>query len=553
MIRMPLKMITDLLRVSAAVLLVWMLAAAGPQAQAQTFGTDFLSDYTYLSLGSPMDVPTNLGGIVFLDNDTLLIGGAANGSAGAIYQVDVTRDAGNHITGYAGAATLFSTAPNIDGGLIFHPDTGVLFFAGYPTNEFGQILPGSTTPDKTIDLTALGISSSVGAMAFVPTGFAGAGQFKIASYNASTWYTATLTPDGSGTYDISSVSASVPVTGGPEGIVYIKGGSTGFANDSVLIAEWSAGRVGAYEIDANGDPMLETRRDFMSSLTGAEGAVIDPMTGDFLFSTFGGGNQVLVVSGFDVPATLGTDPGDGGKINFGYVRIGDSVSMDLTVTNTGGVGSTLTGVVDSAAGDFTGPAPDDAINLTSGESALKTFTYSPTAAGFMQDPITVDTNGGAHTITLQGIGVGPVLDAGANPMGTPLDAGVAVGPGAMGIIEITLANAFMGVEIDDALTALSLLDFSFTGPDAGLFTLLTPLAEILAGDSLTLQIKFTPVADGTFGATFNLQTDLNAAYGEAGAVLTWNLTGAAENVPTPAMLGPGLLVAAGLILRRRRR
>lgn len=29
--------------------------------------------------------------------------------------------------------------------------------------------------------------------------------------------------------------------------------------------------------------------------------MIDPLTGDFLFSTFGGGNQVVVVQGFAIP------------------------------------------------------------------------------------------------------------------------------------------------------------------------------------------------------------------------------------------------------------
>ena len=43
-------------------------------------------------------------------------------------------------------------------------------------------------------------------------------------------------------------------------------------------------------------------RLFVARLTGAEGAAIDPLTGDFLFSTFfGGGNQIIVVRGFSAP------------------------------------------------------------------------------------------------------------------------------------------------------------------------------------------------------------------------------------------------------------
>jgi hypothetical protein len=47
-----------------------------------------------------------------------------------------------------------------------------------------------------------------------------------------------------------------------------------------------------------------TRTDFITGLSGAEGAFIDPVTGDFLFSTFGGGNSVIRVSGFAVPPAV---------------------------------------------------------------------------------------------------------------------------------------------------------------------------------------------------------------------------------------------------------
>jgi hypothetical protein len=69
----------------------------------------------------------------------------------------------------------------------------------------------------------------------------------------------------------------------------------------MIVSEYSAGAVSTYEVDANGNPVTATRRSFMTGLTGAEGAVIDPVTGDFLFSTFGGGSRVVVVTGFAVP------------------------------------------------------------------------------------------------------------------------------------------------------------------------------------------------------------------------------------------------------------
>ncbi len=266
------------------------------------FGAAFTSSYTCNDLGQPAGVPGALGGITFLDNDTVLVGGAANGSTGAIYAIDVVRGAGNHITGFSGTSSIYATAPFIDGGLAFGPG-GVLFATGYPNNTLLQYKPGSTTPDKIIDLSSLvgtDVGGSVGTLTFVPTGFAGSGQMKLASYLTSQWYTVTLTTDGSGTFDVT-VTLETTIQGGPEGIVYVDAANDGFTADSVLVSEWAAGKVGAYEIDANGDPILASRIDFLSGLSGAEGAVIDPLTGDFIFSTFGGGDRVLVISGFDAP------------------------------------------------------------------------------------------------------------------------------------------------------------------------------------------------------------------------------------------------------------
>lgn len=276
------------------------LVCGASSAAAQSLQPPFDADYSLLSLGSVPSLPANYGGLCFLDDNTILIGGAANGAAGAIYSVGVVRNAQSHIIGFSGAAQLYATAPNIDGGLAFGPG-GVLFFTTYSNNLLGQIKPGSSAPDKFIDLGPLGIQSSVGTLVFGPYGF------RIASYSGSQFYSADLVADGSGTYDLTNVVERANTGGGPEGIIYVPAGSADFPNPSVLISEWGAGFVRAYEIDANGNPIAATRRDFIAGLSGAEGAVLDPVTNDFLFSTFGGGNQIVRVSGFAAvpePATF---------------------------------------------------------------------------------------------------------------------------------------------------------------------------------------------------------------------------------------------------------
>ncbi|MFN3243852.1 MAG: hypothetical protein ACE37K_20265 [Planctomycetota bacterium] len=266
---------------------------------AQTIVAPFDVDYSYTDLGSIAGVPSNLGGVTFLANDpnTLLIGGNANNAAGAIYAVPLTRDAQGHITGF-GTPTMFASCPNIDGGLTYGPG-GVLFSTGYSNNTLLQHLPGSTAPDLITDLTPFGVSSSVGTCQFVPAGWPGAGQFKVASYNASTWYTVDLNVNAAGTYDVGTVSAPLTIGGGPEGILYPPPGSPQLPDFStVIVSEYGSGALAVYDIDGNGDPIPATRRVMMSGLSGAEGAVADPVTGDMLFSTFGGGNRIIVVTGF---------------------------------------------------------------------------------------------------------------------------------------------------------------------------------------------------------------------------------------------------------------
>lgn len=299
-------------RILAAIVVGFGLSSAAT-THAQTLGPGFAADYSAFSLGSVPGLPTNYGGLTFLDSNTLLIGGAANSVGGRLYTVGVTRDISGAITGFGGTAELFGGAGSTlgaynDGGVVFGPN-GVLFTARWPVNGMGQTLPGSTSEDKIIDMAALGVAGSLSAINFVPAGFGGAGLIKMVSYGGGQWYSASLTPDGTGTFDLSGLAQvdldpdpgiqSLP--GGPEGFVYIPAGNAGFGVNSMLVSDYSAGSVSAYEVDSLGDPILATRRNFLSGLTGAEGAAIDPVTGDFFFSTFGGSNQVLRVSGFTAP------------------------------------------------------------------------------------------------------------------------------------------------------------------------------------------------------------------------------------------------------------
>ncbi len=293
-----------------AVWVAFCVIAPSASAQTPTVAEPFDDAYSLRDIGSPPGVPASLGGLTLKagTTDRLLIGGAANGSSGALYEIGVTRDGQGHITGFVEQeATRYADAAYNDGGVTYGPG-GVLFLARWPSNELGQTKPGSTVTDKIVAVGPSGVASSLSSLGFVPPGLPGAGSLKLASYSGGEWYDADLAPDGSGTYDVVNVNrvTGVTLSGGPEGFVFVRAGSAEFSAHSLLVSEYQAGNVAAYALDANGDPVIASRRTFISGLSGAEGAFVDPLTGDFLFSTFGGGSRVIVVSGFAPPTATPT-------------------------------------------------------------------------------------------------------------------------------------------------------------------------------------------------------------------------------------------------------
>ena len=161
----------------------------------------------------------------------------------------------------------------------------------------------------------------------MPQGQPGAGSLKLASYRAGGWYDADVTADGSGTFDLANVREMPDsrIAGGPEGFVYVPTGSPQFSGPSLLVSEYGVDEVAAYQVNANGDPVIAHARSMITGLDGAEGALLDPVTGDFLFSTFGGGSRVVAVRGFRAPPPQLPPPLAGKTVNAfvvsGKVRI----------------------------------------------------------------------------------------------------------------------------------------------------------------------------------------------------------------------------------------
>ena len=289
-----------------AMLLVAISTVSAQSARAQVIDPFYAGDYTIIFQGPIPSVPNAHGGITFKfdDPNTLLVCGGAESTGGAIYSIGVTRDADGHINGFTGDAVQVATAVNCDGGLAYGPGN-VLFYARWPSNELGQIKPGSAITDKVIDVAARGVEDALSVLNFVPPGFPGEGNLKMSTWDLGQWNNATLAPDGTGTFDLATLTA-IPASrapGGPEGILYVPTTSPLFAMHSVLILAWTRGTVDAYEVDANGDPVISTGQLFMSSPDPnlPEGVAQDPVSGDLVFGTLPGPN-VVIVSGFQLTA-----------------------------------------------------------------------------------------------------------------------------------------------------------------------------------------------------------------------------------------------------------
>jgi hypothetical protein len=291
------------MRIVSCSLGVSLLAGLAP-ATGQTVQFPYSAAYSLRDLGTATGVPTPIAGVAFKHNNpnVLLVAGYSGSYLGGMFALTVTRDTQGHITGFSGSAERLADAAYVDGGIGYGPNQ-VLFFGRYPEVTLGQIKTGSAITDKVVDLGQWGIPFSTSSVNFVPAGFPGAGRCKVATYPAGQWWDLTIGPDGNGTFNVTGASQNfaAQISRGPEGFAYVPLNSPLFTQPSMLVTEWSSASIGAYQIDANGDPKPLTRSPFIINLPSIEGATFDPVSKDFIFCAYTNGS-IYAVRGFTGPA-----------------------------------------------------------------------------------------------------------------------------------------------------------------------------------------------------------------------------------------------------------
>lgn len=220
-------------------------------------------------------------------------------------------------------------------------------------------------------------------------------------------------------------------------------------------------------------------------------------------------------------------------------RVGASSTAVVQVANIGdgnlsgqGAASNLNGSLGSpSGGGFSGAG--GALSLADGAVQTVSYTFAPTARGAASAGVTAafanghaaGTNAAQNvTVTLQGTGVGPLYQASA----AALDFGSRV-LGNSGALPLALSNVTTDPNAGiAALTDLTILSASFSGPDAGLFSLgsFSPGMVLHQGGLANLSVGFNAAGGlGSKSAVLTFQTDQGAALGQMGQAFTINLGG----------------------------
>jgi hypothetical protein len=270
-----------------------LLAVAQPVAAANpVVQPPFADDYFVVALGKIPGVHEPYGAINFAlgADDQVIVSGFSGAETALIYVADLTRDATGSISGFAGTASKLMDAYAITDGAAYGPDD-VLFYSR-SSWEMGEVKPGSTTTDKVVKFSNASMYRPTG-LNFVPPGFPGAGQLKMTTfYTNGDWWSLDIEPDDAGTYDVTSALKGPALPGYPEGFTYVPDGLPGFPNPNVVVCEFAnaygIGKLTAYDLDENGNPVLAERREIVTGLDVPAGIAIDPVTGDLLWTSYQG-------------------------------------------------------------------------------------------------------------------------------------------------------------------------------------------------------------------------------------------------------------------------
>ena len=141
---------------------------------------------------------------------------------------------------------------------------------------------------------------------------------------------------------------------------------------------------------------------FLPSATGTRTGVLT------VYGNVAGGQATVSLSGTGAAAAaVVLNPV---VLSFGATTVGaTSAAQNVTISNTGGVASTLNAI--SATGDFVITANTCGATLPAGVGCTVAISFAPTASGPRSGVLTVVDGAGTQTVSLSGTGTSPATDA----------------------------------------------------------------------------------------------------------------------------------------------
>ncbi len=219
-------------------------------------------------------------------------------------------------------------------------------------------------------------------------------------------------------------------------------------------------------------------------------------------------------------------------VQFGTIAFGSTLTLQVPVTNTGGMPLSISPSINGPSYQVVGAEPASCLQGTSpGQTCTLEVKFSPVRLGTHDDNLTLQTNAASSPVVrLAGVasGVGPVLE-------TPLDFGT-IPLGSTKVLQLVIEN--LGVPGTISLTT------SVSGPSYKVLSAVPPntcdTAKIKQGTSCLLPIEFSPTGVGYHADSLTITPS-------KGAPTTLKLEGtlASDSLTTPPTPGQVYVLDSG--------
>ncbi len=448
---------------------------------------------------------------------------------------------------YSGTATVVSDTTN---GIwtIFMSGEGVVapppptYVIGVSGNlNFGNVTIG-TTATATMTITNAGNSDLTVTSISYPAGFSGPGGGIIAAGTAQNLtvtfapvamanYGGTITVNSDATSGFSTISTFGTGTASSIGLsgnlvfVNVATGTTATAtltitnggNTALTVSSinYPSGFSGAFSGTIPAGGLQNVVVTFAPVALVSYGGVVT------VNSDATSGSNSIIVSGTGNPATRSI--GISGNLNFGNVPIGTTAPATLTISNSGNVPLTITGI--SYPAGFSGAVSG---TIPAGTSQGIPVTFTPVAMTNYSGTITItsDATGGFNTIAVSGTGTASRI---ISVSGNLAFGSVATGTNATAIL--TISNS--------GNSTLTVSSISYPSGFSGAFS-----GAIAAGAYTNVTVTFAPVAVINYSGTLTVNSDATSGVNTLAA----SGSGAAVATPTISPNGGTFTNSASVIL-----